>query len=161
MRRNGLILILVISLAANVTALATIGYHYYQNTCVLQSGPCPLSSNNGHLYESLGLSESQLSQVKPLARTFHGSLEEMTGEMSDKRDQLVDLLSQERVDHDRLESVRTQMAAIQGRIEREVISHLLSFKEVLTPEQQSRFFNLMRYSLDQGQGPWFSENTGG
>jgi len=161
MRRNGLILILIVSLAANVAVLATVGYHYYRNTCLLQSETCPLSLNDQHLYQSLGLSESQLSKVELLARTFHERLEEMTGTIRNKRDRLVSLLSQGRINHDRIERLRTEMAATQDGIQRQVITHILALKEVLSPEQQQRFFDLLRESLGRGEGPWSPKNTGG
>ncbi len=161
MRRTGLILIFVVSLAANVAVLATVGYHYYRNTCLLQPRACPLSSNDHHLYQSLGLSESQLSKIEPLARTFHERLEEMTGTTGDKRDQLVSLLSQEQVNHDQIERFRKKLAATQDGIQREVITHILELKEVLSPEQKQRFFDLMRETLGRGEGPWSQKNTGG
>ncbi len=161
MRRNSLIMILVVSLATNVAVLVTVGYHYYRNTCLLQSETCPLSSDVQHLYQSLGLSESQLSKVEPLARTFHERLEEMTGTMGDKRDQLVSLLSQEQVNHDQIERFRKKLAATQDGIQREVITHILELKEVLSPEQKQRFFDLMRESLGRGEGPWSPKNIGG
>jgi Spy/CpxP family protein refolding chaperone len=152
MSRNGLILILIASLAVNAAGLGTMGYHYYRRICLVQPGPCPLSSPDNHLHQSLGLSKSQLARIEPLAHTFHAGLAEMTGTLTHKRDRLVELLNQERIDYERIESTRIEIAAAQDQIQQAVIIHILDLKKILKPEQQQHFFNLMREHLDRGEG---------
>ena len=65
---------LIMSLSVNVAVIVTVGYHYYRNACLTPSAPCPLNQNGRHLYQSLGLSDEQLQQIKPLSRSFHTQL---------------------------------------------------------------------------------------
>jgi hypothetical protein len=52
------------------------------------------------------------------------------------------------------------MAGIQDEIQREVIAHITELKKILDPDQQKRFFDLMRQSMIRAQSPW-SQNIGG
>jgi Spy/CpxP family protein refolding chaperone len=160
MRTRALILTLVFSLAINVAVLATAGYHYYRNTCLVLSEPCPLSRENHHLYQALGLSDSQRSKMEPLARKFHARLEELADAVGGKRDSLVDLLAQKEVNRDRIERLQKEIAAVQGEIQKEVIVHIIELKDVLTPKQQQRFFDLLGEAMSRGEGPWLSKSRG-
>jgi hypothetical protein len=52
------------------------------------------------------------------------------------------------------------MAGIQDEIQKEVITHITVLKKILDPDQQQRFFNLMRQSMTRAQSPW-SPTKGG
>jgi len=160
MRTKTLIITLVFSLAINAAVLATAGYHYYRNTCLVPSEPCPVSPRDHHLYQALSLSDLQLSKMEPLANKFHARLEELADAMGGKRDTLVDLLGHEKTDHDRIERLQKEMAAIQNEIQKEVIVHILELREVLTREQQQRFFDLMGETMGRGKGPWLPRSRG-
>lgn len=160
MKMKGLILVLIFSLAINAAILATAGYHYYRSMRLGPSAPYPPSSGDHHIYQTLGLSDLQLAKMRPLARAFHARLEELGAAMEGKRKVLVDLLSQEKVDPDRIEGLRGEMAGIQGEIQKEVIAHILESKKILNPEQQQRFFGLLRQSMARGKSPWLPRNRG-
>jgi Spy/CpxP family protein refolding chaperone len=139
-------IILFSSLALNAGVLAATGYHYYRSASLAPSAPCPVSPEDEHLYQSLGLSEIQLSKMEPLAQKFHGRLAELGGSMEEKKRILVDLLGKDS-DPATIESLRKEMAGIQDEIQKEVISHITEFKKVLDPDQQQRFFDLMRENM--------------
>jgi Spy/CpxP family protein refolding chaperone len=152
-------LILVFSLAFNAAVLGVCGYHYYRYICAAPSAYCPLSPGDQHFYQGLGLSDSQLERMAPLARTFHEKLDKLSLETERKRALLVDLLSREEVDSGKIESLRKDMAGIQDQIQREVITHLLDVREILNSEQKENFFVLLRRSMKQ-ENNWFSKNGG-
>jgi Spy/CpxP family protein refolding chaperone len=159
MRSKWFTFLLILSLAINVTVLATIGYHYYQNTCLVSSAPCPISPGDGHLYLSLGLSNDQLSRMEPLARKFHARLGELAALMEQKKETLIALLQKDS-DPAGIENVRKEMAGIQDEIQREVITHIMESKKILDPDQRQRFFHLMRHSMIQAKNSWYP-TTGG
>jgi len=159
MKTKGLTFLLIFSLAINVAMMATIGYHYYRNTCLVPSLPCPMSPRDGHLYQSLGLSNAQLTKMDPLAKGFHSRLAELGSAMEGKRELLVNLLAKEGDSAD-VENLRREMAKIQDEIQKEVIAHITETKKILDPGQQQRFFELMRESMSHTQSPW-SEHFGG
>jgi Spy/CpxP family protein refolding chaperone len=150
MRPKWLILILVLSLAINAGVLVSMGYHYYVNASTPSTAPCPMSPGDSHLYQSLGLSNVQLSKMEPLAQKFHARLAELGVHMEEKKETLTDLLQKDS-DPANIENLRKEMAAIQDDIQKEVIVHIMESKKILDPIQQQRFFDLMRQSMTRTQ----------
>ncbi len=159
MRSKWLIFVLVLSLAINAAILVTVGYHYYLGASTKTLAPCPLSPGDRHLYQSLGLSDAQLSKMEPLAQKFHSRLAELGAAMEGKRELLVDLLAKDG-DPASIENLRREMAGIQDEIQREVISHIMETKKILDPKQQQRFFDLMKQSMASGKSSWLSTKGG-
>ena len=139
-------LILVLSLAINAGVLVSMGYHYYVNASTPSSAPCPMSPGDSHLYQSLGLSNLQLSKMEPLAQKFHARLAELGARMEEKKETLTDLLQKD-TDPASIENLRKEMAGIQDEIQKEVIIHIMESKKILDSNQQQRFFDLMRQSM--------------
>jgi Spy/CpxP family protein refolding chaperone len=150
MRSKSLTFILILSLAVNAAVLATMGYHYYVNVSTPSSAPCPMSPGDGHLYQSLGLSKGQLEKIDPLARKFHGRIAELGAAIEEKKEALVTLL-QKNSDPVKIENLRKEMSGIQDEIQKEVITHITELKKILDPDQQQRFFDLMRQSMTRAQ----------
>jgi len=150
MRSKWFTIIMLLSLAVNAGVLVTLGYHYYHNTSLKPSAPCPMSPADSHLYQSLGLSKVQLSRMEPLAQKFHERLGELGSRMEEKKEALTDLLQKES-DPASIEHLREEMAGIQDEIQKEVISHIMESKKILDPNQQQRFFDLMRQSMARMQ----------
>ena len=105
-----------------------------------------MSPGDSHLYQSLGLSDLQLSKMEPLAQLFHGRLAELGATMEEKKELLIDLL-QKGSDPVGIEKLRKEMAALQDEIQNEVIVHIAETKEILDSKQQQRLFELMRQSM--------------
>ena len=146
MRSKWLVLIFILSLAINAGVLVSMGYHFYVNASTPSSAPCPMSPGDSHLYQSLGLSKVQLSKMEPLAQKFHARLAELGTLMERKKETLTDLLQKDS-DPTSIENLRKEMAEIQDEIQKEVIVHIMESKKILDPNQQQRFFDLMRQSM--------------
>jgi len=158
MKSKWLTIVLILSLAINAGVFVSMGYHYYVNASTLPSAPCPMSPGDSHLYQSLGLSNTQLAKIDPLAQKFHGRIAELGAAMEEKKEVLVTLL-QKNSDPMKIENLRKEMAGIQDEIQKEVITHITEVKRILDPDQQQRFFNLMRQSMTRAQSP-LSTNGG-
>jgi Spy/CpxP family protein refolding chaperone len=152
MKSKLLTVVLVLSLAINAGVFLTMGYHYYVNASTSSTAPCPMSPGDSHLYQSLGLSKDQLGKIDPIAQKFHSRNTELGTTMEAKKELLVDLLAKGG-DPAGVENVRREMAGIQDEIQKEVITHITELKKILDPDQQQRFFNLMRQSMTSGQSP--------
>jgi Spy/CpxP family protein refolding chaperone len=160
MRSKWLIVILILSLAMNAGVLVSMGYHYYYASASTPlTAPCAILPGDSHLYQSLGLSKNQLAKIEPMAQKFHPRIAELGTTMESRRQLLVDLLAKG-ADPVSIESLRKQMAGIQDEIQKEVITHITELKKILDPEQQRRFFDLMRQSMARAQSPW-SQHVGG
>ena len=158
MKSKWLTIVLVLSLAINAGVLASMGYHYYLSASTLSTAPCPMLPGDSHPYQSLGLSKDQLAKIDPMAQKFHARMTELGAAMEAKRELLLDLLAKGG-DPAGVENVRREMAGIQDEIQREVITHITALKKILDPDQQRRFFDLMRQSMTHGQNP-LSANGG-
>jgi len=146
MRPKWLVLILILSLAINAGVLVSMGYHYYVNASTPSSAPCPMSPGDSHLYQSLGLSKVQLSKMEPLAQRFHARLAEL-GTLMERKKETLTVLLQKDSDPASIENLRKEMAGVQDEIQKEVIVHIMESKKIFDPNQQQRFFDLMRQSM--------------
>ena len=159
MKSKWLTVVLVLSLAINAGVLVSMGYHYYVNASTPSSAPCPMSPGDSHLYQSLGLSNLQLAKMEPLAQKFHARLAELGALMEEKKETLIALLQKDS-DPASTENLRKEMAGVQDEIQKEVILHITEVKRNLDPDQQRRFFDLMRQSMTRGQSPWLPTKGG-
>jgi hypothetical protein len=151
MRRKLLIVILTLSLAVNASVIATIGYHYWRNTCFTPSAPCPLNQKDNHPYQELGLSAEQLAKMASLSDSFHRRLNELEAAVETKRDLLINCLGEKEIDLPKTETIRKEIAGYQDEVQKEVIAHIAASKKIMTPDQQKRFIELLRASLKHGQ----------
>jgi hypothetical protein len=151
MKGKLLVVILTLSLVVNASAVATIGYHYWRNTCLTPSAPCPLNPEDHHPYQDLGLSSEQLAKMALLAQAFHGRLDELEAAVETKRNLLIDCLGEKEIDLPLTETIRKEIAGYQDEVQKEVIAHIAESKKIMTPDQQKRFIELLRASLKHGQ----------
>jgi Spy/CpxP family protein refolding chaperone len=70
--------------------------------------------------------------------------------MEEKKETLIDLLQKDS-DPASIENLRKEMAGIQDEIQKEVITHIMESKKILDPQQQQRFFDLMRQNMTRAQ----------
>ncbi|MHB8908608.1 MAG: Spy/CpxP family protein refolding chaperone [Syntrophales bacterium] len=146
-----LIVVLILSLAVNASAVATVGYHYWRNTCFTPSVPCPLNQEDHHPYQDVCLSPEQLTKMESLSKSFHSRLRGLEELIATKRNLLLDLLGEKEIDPSKIEVVRKEMAGYQDDIQKEVIAHIGESKKILNPEQQKQFIELLRASSNRGQ----------
>ncbi|OIP94421.1 MAG: hypothetical protein CO013_03165 [Syntrophobacterales bacterium CG_4_8_14_3_um_filter_58_8] len=151
MKGKLLMVVLTLSLIVNASAVATIGYHYWRNACFTPSAPCPLNQEDHYLYQDLGLSPGQLAKMAPLARSFHGRLNELEVGIEAKRNLLIDCLGEKEIDLPRTEAIRKEIAGYQDEVQKEVIAHIAASKKIMTPDQQKRFIELLRTSSNNGR----------
>jgi Spy/CpxP family protein refolding chaperone len=118
-----------------------------------------MSPRDTHLYQSLGLSDVQLSKMEPLAQKFHARLGELAALMEQKKETLIALLQKDS-DPESIENLRKEMAGIQDAIQKEVITHITESKKILDSNQQQRFFDLMRHNMIQAKNSWSPTNGG-
>ena len=86
-------------------------------------------------------------------------LGELAALMEEKKETLIALLQKDS-DPASIENLRKEMAGIQDEIQKEVITHIMESKKILDPNQQQRFFDLMRQSMIQAKSSWSPTNGG-
>ena len=99
--------------------------------------------------------------MAPLARSFHGRLNELEAGIEAKRNLLIDCLEEKEIDLPRTEAIRKEIAAFQDEVQKEVITHIAESKKIMTPDQQKRFIELLRASSNNGRvNSQFPKNGG-
>ena len=152
MKNRWITMILVLSLAMNAAVLAVAGYSHYHNSSQPLTVVGHSPEGDHHFYEELGLTPAQMAKMTPMAATFHESLINLHSEMDEKKNAMISLLGGEDVASARIEALRIEMAAIQDRIQKTVIAHVLDVKEILDSSQRERFFDLIDRSMTQEYG---------
>lgn len=131
-------------MAINVSVLATIGYRW---KCKPGSKICERQVPCEYLCEQLSLSASQRQKMEIFKKAFDEKTDRRRKTLSHKRNDLVELLNQPSPDYQKIDSLINQIGIAQAELEKEVIDHILQEKEILTPEQQKKFLDLIKCCL--------------
>lgn len=129
----------------NISALGTIAYHRFSHR-----GERHHENQHGRrdfLHRELALSDTQAEQMKVLKESFHSDANPIRTVLRTKREQLLQLLTAAESDRAKIGSVQSEIDSLQAELQKLVIDHLLDEKRILTPEQQSRFFSIIRERL--------------
>jgi Spy/CpxP family protein refolding chaperone len=96
------------------------------------------------------LTEKQKQEVEDIRRDFLPRVAGIRQALRRKRLELNDLLFAEHPDREMIEGKSMDIARLQAELEREVIDHILQEKDLLTPEQKKRFFEVIRSEFEKG-----------
>ncbi len=96
------------------------------------------------------LTEEQKRQVEDIRRDFLPKVEGIRQALRQKRLQLNDLLFTEKPDMKSISEKSNEISALQAKLEREVIDHILQEKELLSPEQKKEFYQVIRNEFEKG-----------
>lgn len=144
MKRKLVILGVILLVAINVSVLATIGYRW---KCPSEGKICDRQVPCEYLCEQLSLSDSQKQKMEMFGKAFDEKTDKKRKTLSYQRNELVELLNQPSPDHQKIDSLINQIGIAQAELEKEVIDHILQEKEILTPEQQKKFLDLIKRCL--------------
>lgn len=107
----------------------------------------------------LSLSKSQKKEIESLDRSFHARVEKMRTELRQRRTELSELLGESPSSEKEITNKVSEIASLQTKLQRETINHLVEIRSLLTPEQQAKFFSLIRKRLHPGR-PWMRFKRG-
>ncbi|TSA22099.1 periplasmic heavy metal sensor [bacterium] len=142
MKRNivyaGAIILTIVNLAA-------FGALLYNRSGHAQSSQ--LSDLRDQRYEQmkreLALSGKQTEQLDVYRTAFHAELDSLSSQLVAARTLLAHALSEQEMDTTLTNSIFADISRLQSTAQRRVISHLLSVKSMLNPEQQTKFFAIV------------------
>jgi Spy/CpxP family protein refolding chaperone len=150
MKENLKALLLLFSAVLNIAFVGTAIYHKWSSP----PAGSALPGNRPFLYEELNLTKEQLEKFEPLRNRFHARLHETSSEIRNIRLHLIDLLAASDPDREAIRRQQEQIFALQKRMQRTVINHLLDESTILTAEQRARLFHLIRERSETRGGPW-------
>lgn len=142
MKKNLLVWGIVLLTVFNLAALGTIAYHRFRY-CGERHHEMR-HHRHGFLHRELDLSDSQEEKMSVLKETFHSSSRPIRAALKTKREQLLQFLINSETDIGKINSVQSEIDSLQSELQKRVIAHLLDEKKILTLEQQSKFFSIIR-----------------
>lgn len=152
MKENLKTILIISSVALNAVFAAT--YVVYKLPS-LAGGQ--LATSRGPLFLQLDLTPDQLAEFKAERDRFHGELQELGQETKKKQVELIDLLGDTTPDQQAVEKKQEEIRHVQRTVQDRVIVHFLRESGLLTPEQRTRFFQLIKGRIEtssQACPPW-------
>ena len=152
MRRNWLLYLVIFSLALNFGTIGTFVYLHYRDQAqrLSQDVPPPLPMRD--LWRTLKLDETQRQAVRGLFSQHRAKVEAIRKELFQRRQELFELLKAETPALAVIQAKIGEISASQGKLEEELVRHLLEFRKELKPEQRAAFLNLVQTRLDKALG---------
>jgi Spy/CpxP family protein refolding chaperone len=154
---NWLWTLLIASLAFNVGFGTTFGVGTYRHYCSGSGGggggaECAARQD---LLAQLDLTPEQQQSMTAAQDRMLEQVEELRQQLTVEREKLVDLLTAAGADRDTVAAQVDRIAAVQRQIQERVVSHLLQDKTLLTPDQQSKYNEIIRRRVCPlgGHGP--------
>jgi ATP-binding cassette subfamily B protein len=153
-KRNWLLYLVIISLALNFGTIGTFAYLRYQDQkqSLTREPPPPMPMRD--LWKKLNLDEGQRQAVRRLFPEHRAKVMELRQALFQKRQELFELLRIETPDMDAIRAKVGEISTLQGKLEEELVRHMLEFRKHLKPEQNAAFLDLVRSRLSGPVGPW-------
>ena len=140
----GVVLLTVI----NVASLATRAYYRWGDDD--RRGREGRREARVSITERLGLTEAQSEQVRAMRAELGDLMTPYREAYQGKRVQLYDLLMEPSADRGEIDLVKAQLDSIQVEREALVFDYIVAHKEVLSAEQQTKFFGMIKERYRNG-----------
>jgi Spy/CpxP family protein refolding chaperone len=105
---------------------------------------CPRTGGQTPLYKQLDLSEEQSRKAESRMIAFRTASDTICRDTGVLRDELIDMIAMPHPDAGAIEKKQAEIIAYQKKMQELTISHILEMKRIFTPDQQKKFFILMR-----------------
>jgi len=124
-------------------ALAAVYFHLKQS----RNSP---SGIKGYLDLIPDLTEDQRALVQEIRHTFLPKVGRIRENLRRERKELARLLFVDPLDRNRIQAIARQILLHQSDLENEVIEHILEEKEILSPAQQRKFYEIIVEQFSSG-----------
>ena len=104
----------------------------------------------GYLDMIPDLTEIQKAQVRQIRERFLPTVEGIRKHLYAKREELAELLFTEPCDKEKITVISQEILHHQAILEHEVIEHILEEKELLTPVQRRKFYEIITKEFSSG-----------
>jgi Spy/CpxP family protein refolding chaperone len=105
------------------------------------------------LHRELGATEEQWEPIEPRLREFQAAVGELCQQVNTLRSEVIDLIAAAKPDAEAIRAKQDEILATKRRIQGLVADHLLWEKEILTPGQQARLFEMLGNRTGCAAGP--------
>jgi len=140
-------LLVILSVALNIAFIGVWIVHAVRTHWLVSESSdsevwCPL-------HRKLNVTDEQWQRIEPHIAEFRRRAQVIHAEMNRSRAELIDLIASDEPDRQAITAKEEKIRAGQQRMQQLVVDHLLAEKQVLTAEQQKKFFELI---LDDPRG---------
>lgn len=142
MKNKTLKLILTVSLLFNFSIIAAAGFFLIRDRRCGVS-PDSLSRRHAVMAKKLDLSPEQQKAMAGTDARFRENIEGVRKELVVKRQRLFALIKEEKTDRAAIDAVISEISALQGSIEANVVEHILNEKASLSKAQQEAYMKLL------------------
>jgi len=148
------IAIIIILIATNISTLLTVRYQTSKkfNTYQESSGSnieIPRTHLGRFFRDELNLTREQHFKFREFRQQYHAYVFDLTGQMQEKRLELLDELSKEHPDTLVLNRISTEIGDMHTLLKKATNEYFLSMKNVCKPEQQKKLTEIFRSMLNQ------------
>lgn len=163
MSKRVLIVALIISAAINVGAVLTLSYYWLEERSFKRAIPSRSMPEGDRwrrsfLRHKLNLTEEQTNAIDVKHQEMMSSISPLRHELLVRRRELMSLLRETELNKARAGTLLREIASLQTKVDSQVFENLCQIRDILTPEQQKRFFVLLeerqRYPMGMGPPPW-------
>lgn len=142
MKKNIVFTAAIVLTVINLVAFGTLLYNRWSCS---QAPSCSEGCDQRlkQMKRELALSAEQTAKLDVYRTTFHAELDSLSTLLVAVRTQLAHALSEKRLDTARVNNLLDEIGCLQSSAQKKVISHLLSVKSILNPEQQKKFFAIV------------------
>jgi Spy/CpxP family protein refolding chaperone len=145
MKENIKTILFIASVALNAAFAATyVTYKLPSLAAVHQSVP------KGPLFLQLDLTPEQLARFTAERDRFHAQIQELGQQIKAGQIELIDLLGTTSSDQPVIERKQEKIQRLQREVQDRVIVHFLQESSLLSPEQRTRFFQLIKARIETG-----------
>jgi Spy/CpxP family protein refolding chaperone len=138
------ILAVIFSVALNIAFMAGYGIRKF-------------SDRSKFAYEEVDLSKEQLAHMQDARDRFLRDLNEIGNDIIERQSETINLIAADSVDRRAIATKFEEIQLLQQSMHQRVVEHLLEHKQILTPEQRDKFFEVLKSRIrDQGAPgpPW-------
>ncbi len=153
MKRDWLLYLVIFSLALNVGTIGTFAYLRYQDrqdaAVRKELPPIPMRE----MWRRLNLDQEQRRCLRQMLPEHRRRVRALRWDLAEKRRELFTLLrTEESPAWPAVQAKIREISDLQGKLEEEVVRHLLTLQKQLKPEQKAVFMSLLEQRLRPFQG---------
>lgn len=145
MKCKGVVIALIVSLGLNLGAAGIFAFRTFSK---------PKLEHPGNFFkQTLNLSEEQIDSIASMRKSSGKEMDPIRNELDDKRTRILTLLKEPELDSIQVDILFAQISDLQAQMEKKMFMDLYQTKEILTPEQQVIFLEMVENNmLKEGRG---------
>ncbi|MGB2768308.1 MAG: Spy/CpxP family protein refolding chaperone [Candidatus Zixiibacteriota bacterium] len=151
MKKNLIILFLIVLTIVNVTALVTIAYHRLESKRRFRPMGRPDTPMN-FIKQELDLNEKQVKEFESQDKRCREETKPILDSLRAKREDLTNEIRVEEPNVEKINKLIEDMGVLEVELKKKTTMYLLKRKALLTPEQQKKFFSLFKEGRDRIKG---------